>query len=41
MDMVNLICAKRDGRELSDDEIDWVMNAYVAGTVADEQVARC
>ena len=39
MDMVNLICAKRDGRELSDDEIDWVMNAYVAGTVADEQVA--
>jgi thymidine phosphorylase len=39
MDMVNLICSKRDGRELTAAEIDWVINAYVAGTVADEQVA--
>ena len=39
MDMVNLICSKRDGRELTDAEIDWVMDAYVAGRVADEQVA--
>jgi len=36
---VNLICSKRDGRELTAAEIDWVINAYVAGTVADEQVA--
>ena len=39
MDMVNLICSKRDGRELTDAEIDWVIDAYVAGRVADEQVA--
>jgi len=39
MDMVNLICSKRDGRELSDAEIDWVIDAYVRGQVADEQVA--
>ena len=39
MDMVNLICSKRDGHELTDAEIDWVIGAYVAGEVADEQVA--
>ncbi len=39
MDMVNLICSKRDGRTLTDAEIDWVMDSYVAGTIADEQVA--
>ncbi len=39
MDMVNLICSKRDGRTLSDAEIDWVMDSYVAGRIADEQVA--
>ena len=39
MDMVNLICSKRDGRELSDAQIDWVIDAYVRGQVADEQVA--
>ncbi len=39
MDMVNLICSKRDGRELADAEIDWVVDSYVAGTIADEQVA--
>jgi thymidine phosphorylase len=39
MDMVNLICSKRDGRELTDAEIDWVVDSYVAGTIADEQVA--
>ncbi len=39
MDMVNVICSKRDGRELTDAEIDWVIDAYVAGRVADEQVA--
>jgi thymidine phosphorylase len=39
MDMVHLICSKRDGRELADAEIDWVIDSYVAGTIADEQVA--
>ena len=39
MDMVNLICSKHDGRTLTDAEIDWVMDSYVAGTIADEQVA--
>jgi thymidine phosphorylase len=39
MDMVNVICSKRDGHELTDAEIDWVIGAYVAGEVADEQVA--
>jgi thymidine phosphorylase len=39
MDIVNLICSKRDGRELTGSEIDWVIDSYVAGTVADEQVA--
>ncbi|MGO9335578.1 MAG: thymidine phosphorylase [Acidimicrobiales bacterium] len=39
MDMVNLICSKRDGRELTDAEIDWIIGAYVEGAVADEQVA--
>ncbi|MGA3351895.1 MAG: thymidine phosphorylase [Acidimicrobiales bacterium] len=39
MDIVNLICAKRDGHELNNAEIDWIMDSYVRGTVADEQVA--
>jgi thymidine phosphorylase len=39
MDIVNLICSKRDGHHLKDAEIDWIIDAYVRGTVADEQVA--
>ncbi len=39
MDMVELICSKRDGHALSDDEIDWLISSYVEGDVADEQVA--
>ena len=39
IDMVDVIRSKRDGHELSDDEIDWVIDAYVDGDVADEQVA--
>jgi len=39
MDMVGLICAKRDGHPLSADEIDWLITSYVDGAVADEQVA--
>ena len=39
MDIVNLICAKRDGRELEDAEIDWIIDSYVHATIADEQVS--
>jgi thymidine phosphorylase len=39
LDVVDVIRAKRDGAELSDDQIRWVLDAYVRGTVADEQVA--
>jgi thymidine phosphorylase len=39
MDMVDLIISKRDGRPLSDEQIDWVIGAYVDDAVADEQVA--
>jgi thymidine phosphorylase len=39
MDAVEVIRAKRDGGELSDEQIDWVIGAYVAGAVADEQMA--
>ncbi len=38
-DAVDLIRAKRDGGELSDDQINWLIDAYVDGTVPDEQVA--
>jgi thymidine phosphorylase len=38
-DVVEVIRAKRDRAELSDDEIRWVLDAYVRGTVADEQVS--
>ena len=38
-DAVDLIRAKRDGGELTGDEIAWLIDAYVAGTVPDEQVS--
>ncbi|HET8603905.1 MAG TPA: thymidine phosphorylase [Marmoricola sp.] len=38
-DAVEVIVAKRDGRELSDSQIDWVVDAYTRGEVADEQMA--
>ena len=38
-DAVDLIRAKRDGAELSEAEINWLVKGYVAGTVPDEQVA--
>ena len=38
-DAVDLIRAKRDGGELSADEISWLIDAYVDGAVPDEQVA--
>ena len=38
-DAVGVIVAKRDRRELSDDEIRWVIDAYTRGVVADEQMS--
>ena len=37
-DAVEVIGAKRDGQELSDSQIDWVVDAYTHGVVADEQM---
>ena len=36
---VDVIVAKRDGRELTDEQIDWVVDAYTRGVVADEQMS--
>jgi len=38
-DVVDLIRAKRDGGELSTAEIDWLVDAYTRGVVADEQMS--
>ena len=38
-DAVEVIVAKRDGGELSDSQIDWVVDAYTRGVVADEQMS--
>ena len=38
-DAVDLIRAKRDGRELETAEIDWLIDAYTRGYVADEQMS--
>ncbi|MDR1710990.1 MAG: thymidine phosphorylase [Propionibacteriaceae bacterium] len=38
-DAVQVITAKRDGRALSDAQIDWVLDAYTRGAVAEEQMA--
>ena len=37
-DAVDVIITKRDRDELSDDQIDWVIDAYTRGAVADEQM---
>ncbi|HKE51706.1 MAG TPA: thymidine phosphorylase [Actinomycetes bacterium] len=39
MDAVDVIRTKRDGGELTAEQIDWVIDAYVRGVVADEQMA--
>jgi thymidine phosphorylase len=39
MNVIDVILAKRDGRELTDPQIDWVIRAYTDGTVADEQMS--
>jgi thymidine phosphorylase len=36
---VDVIIAKRDGHELTGPQIDWVIDAYTRGAVADEQMA--
>ena len=36
---VEIISAKRDRQELSNPQIDWVIDAYVRGVVADEQMS--
>lgn len=38
-DAVEVILAKRDKQELSDSQIDWVIDAYTRGEVADEQMS--
>ncbi len=38
-DAVEVILAKRDGHGLSDGQIDWVVDAYTRGEVADEQMS--
>jgi thymidine phosphorylase len=38
-DAVEIIAAKRDRNELSDPQIDWVIDAYTKGVVADEQMS--
>ncbi len=38
-DAVDVIVAKRDRQELADAQIDWVIDAYTRGVVADEQMS--
>jgi thymidine phosphorylase len=38
-DAVDVIIAKRDGRALEDAQVDWVVDAYTRGVVADEQMS--
>ena len=37
--VVDIIGAKRDKRTLTKNEIDWVVDAYTRGVVADEQMS--
>ncbi|MGO2993367.1 thymidine phosphorylase [Brachybacterium alimentarium] len=38
-DVVDVIRTKRDGQRLADDQIDWVIDAYTRGVVAEQQMA--
>ena len=38
-DAVDVIRTKRDKQTLSDAQIDWVIDAYTRGVVADEQMS--
>ncbi|MBB6119252.1 thymidine phosphorylase [Nocardiopsis algeriensis] len=39
MDAIEVIRAKRDGQELRPEQIDWVIDAYTRGEVAEEQMS--
>lgn len=39
MDVIEVIVTKRDGGRLTDEHIDWVVDAYTKGDVADEQMS--
>ena len=39
MDVIDVIVTKRDGGRLSPEQIDWVVDAYTRGVVADEQMS--
>lgn len=39
MNVIDIIVAKRDGQELTPEQIDWVIDAYTRGAVAEEQMA--
>ena len=39
MDAISVIRTKRDRGELTDEQIDWVIDAYTRGAVADEQMS--
>ncbi|MDT0328708.1 thymidine phosphorylase [Nocardiopsis lambiniae] len=39
MDVIEIIRAKRDGGELTPEQIDWVIHAYTRGDVAEEQMS--
>ncbi|WP_130796751.1 thymidine phosphorylase [Streptomyces otsuchiensis] len=39
MDAITVIRAKRDRQALTDEQIDWVINAYTRGDIADEQMS--
>jgi thymidine phosphorylase len=39
MDAIDVIRAKRDGHILTDDQVDWVIDAYTRGAVGDEQMS--
>ncbi|MGW5353775.1 thymidine phosphorylase [Streptomyces sp. NPDC004031] len=39
MDVISVIRAKRDRARLTDEQIDWVVDAYTRGAVADEQMS--
>src|SRR5699024_1777101 len=38
-DAVEVIRTKRDGHRLADEQIDWVIDAYTRGVVAEEQMS--
>ncbi|WP_280435580.1 thymidine phosphorylase [Nocardia carnea] len=38
-DAISIIRTKRDGGELSDEQIDWAVNAFTRGVMADEQMS--